>query len=155
MRAMIMTAIILTIAAAASLANPLEEPFIQEISVSPPWIEVMCWNPDFLVGQTITTREGAAVILDVEPNDDYLVVLDSSNTTGFYLHPDGDSIIFSFPYEPFCSCIGYGTYGESAGAPPPGMSIESCLYLVYDGDEFPKKPNPLGEFESYIFRIYQ
>ena len=72
--------VIITLTALAS-ANPLPEPFIWEVSVSPPWVEVMCWNPSYLIGETITTREGTAEILSAEPINEYFVVLDSSNTT--------------------------------------------------------------------------
>ena len=115
-------------------ANPIEEPFIQEVSVSPPWIEVTCWNSDELIGRTITTREGTAEILSAYPGDNCLAVLDSSNTTGFYLDPEGDSITIESEYQRLCSCIGYGIYGESAGSPLPGNSIVSDFYFYGEGD---------------------
>lgn len=163
MRTKLLTALLFTLLTSLVLANPLEEPFIQEISIDPPWIEVICWDPDFLVGQTITTRQGSAEILSAEPNENSLLVLDSSNTTGFILHPDGDSIIFTNEYERFCDRIGYGTYGDAAGAPLPGTSIKACFDVIYEGEgqsyqywffAFCLMPTPGEYHDNYIYQVY-
>ena len=113
--------------------NPLPLPLLLEYSVDPPWIEVLYL--DDLTGDTIRTTEGSAVITSFIPNQDYVVLLDSSNTTGFTLNPEGDSIIFLTDYE-WGSTIGYGTYGSTAGSPPPGLSITVGIYEEYNGHDW-------------------
>ena len=46
---LILIAVVCTIAVIH--ANPIEEPFIQEISVSPPWIEILCYGYEDLNGK--------------------------------------------------------------------------------------------------------
>ena len=138
------------------MANPIIVPFILEFSVDPPWIEICSFTPDDLVGETIRTMESEATILSAEDING-IVLLDSSNTTGFTLNPDGDSIIFSIEYFDMETFVGYGTYGAKAGTPLPGMSIVSGIYednnnpYYYTmGYDFCLTPTP-GEWNGRIW----
>jgi hypothetical protein len=109
------------------VANPIPLPAITEYSVDPPWIEVMEFEVE--VGDTIWTAAGFFVILEVEPTQDGVAVLDSSNTTGFVLNPDNDSIII---YSPdFYGTISYGNYSSFALPPLP---LESVIGGIYQRD---------------------
>jgi len=144
----IATAIIILIATRLAFPNPMPEPFISEFSVCPPWIEVNSYNPGELVGDTIWTMEGMAIITSVpwpQP-DPPALVLDSSNTTGFVLNPEGDSIRFSTEGYDFSS-IAYGDCSGEVGAPPPGASIVWGMYvgpqgIHYIGYNFCLSPTP-------------
>jgi len=116
------------------LANPIPAPFIMEFSSEPPWIEVFYYiNSEDLVGDTIRTLESEAIILSAEPFENDLILFDSSNTTGFILNPEGDSIIFSTEYD-WGTAIGYGTEGNVAGSPPPGASMVGGVYAIWHDD---------------------
>jgi len=139
-----------------AMSNPIEEPFILEFSIDPPWIEVSAFASEALVGTTIRTMGGEAVILSAEPTSDYTIVFDSSNTTGFTLNPEGDSIIFSTEsYQPSWKELGYGSLGPSACAPPAGTSVVGGVfeteYGVFEmGYDFCTTPAP-GEWNNDIF----
>jgi len=139
----------------SAMSNPIVEPFIMEFSTDPPWIEVSAFCPEELVGATIRTMEGEAVILSAEPLD-YIILFDSSNTTGFTLNPDGDSIIFSIEYyEPGWEKLGYGSLGPSACTPPVGTSVVGGVfeseYGVFElGYDFCITPTP-GEWGHDLF----
>lgn len=131
----------------AGLTNPLPEPLIMEYSVDPPWIEVM-YATD-LTGETIRTTGGSAIITSFIPNQDYLVLLDSSNTTGFTLNPEGDSIIISG--LPSNEIVAYGNLGPRGVPPLPGESAiggvyEDSIWFYYAYD-FCAVPSP-GDFNS-------
>ncbi|MCP4579986.1 MAG: T9SS type A sorting domain-containing protein [candidate division Zixibacteria bacterium] len=125
----IMGAIFFILGLQFCVANPIPTPFIWEFSIDPPWIAVGCGQDGELDGDTIRTTTGFAIILSSDPGEGHLVVLDSSNTTGFVLNPDGDSIIFSTDYY-WITEIGYGTYGNLSGSPPQGKSMVGKIYPV-------------------------
>ncbi len=155
MRRVLMTTIFVSFLTAICIANPLPEPLISEVSVDPPWIEILYWSD--IEGEYIYTTNGAAQILEVEANDWEPIILDSSNTTGFTLNPDGDSIRFSFEHY-FCYELGYGTKGELAGTPPPGHTIKNKMYEIWHGDGwseilyyFSFSDNPSPEFWEFYW----
>lgn len=122
---MIISIIFVGFACQLCLANPIPEPLIMEYSIDPPWIEVL--GIVDLTGDTIRTTGGTAVITSFIPNQDYVVLLDSSNTTGFILNPEGDSIIInSLPWN---EIVAYGNLGPK-GVPP--LAGESAVGGVYD-----------------------
>jgi hypothetical protein len=107
-------------------SNPLPEPTITEYSVDPPWIEVIEYLVD--VGDTFWTTGGPVIITEIDSSETGVVVLDSSNTTGFLLDPESDSIIFPTGY--YCNVIAYGNLGWFGLPPLPGESIMSGYYRV-------------------------
>lgn len=137
------------------IANPIPEPFIMEFSTDPPWIEVCAYES--MTGAEFRTLEGWISIISGEPNGDCIVLLDSSNTSGFILDPEGDSIIFDIPYG-FGEKVGYGIYGNLAGTPPPGASIVVGMYSVgypdpYDYElfyNFCLSPTP-GQMDDFMY----
>jgi hypothetical protein len=105
------------------LTNPLPVPAVTEYSVSPPWIEAFSFSIE--QGDTIRTMSGYAVVGSITPGPYDLVVLDSSNTTGFTLNPEGDSIIMSG--GPVWDYFGYGTMGNTGVPPLPGESADAYI----------------------------
>ncbi len=112
------------------VSNPLPEPVITEYSTDPPWIEVFCFYVE--PGDTIRTMGGIAIIEEVIPGPDYIVVLDSNNTTGFALNPEGDSIVL--PAAPWWEAIGYGNLGNFGVPPLSGESAVAGYYRVLGPD---------------------
>ncbi len=159
MRQVIVILSIVLLIGASAAANPLPEPLITEVSIDPPWIEILYYYVDELEGEYIYTSGGAAEILSVEGSGYGCAILDSTNTTGFVLDPDGDSISFSF-FHYFSNVIGYGTMGELCGAPPPGYTIKNKMYEVWHpGGEwsdvlyyfsFSDEPSP-GYWDTYLW----
>jgi hypothetical protein len=104
-----------------AVSNPLPPNAVSEYSTSPPWIEMLCMPyPDTVLPSfVIHTMSGDAVVdsgIAVPQNG--IVVFDSSNTSGFALNPEGDSIIID---ELFIS-IEYGCMGYCSVPPLPQES---------------------------------
>lgn len=84
-------------------ANPVPANMIECINAFPPEIGIRFYEPADLEGQFIYTTSGIAVIGEHPyPDIGQLIVFDSSNTSGFILNPEADSIsitseIFIFP----------------------------------------------------------
>ncbi|UCE65885.1 MAG: lamin tail domain-containing protein [Candidatus Zixiibacteriota bacterium] len=111
-----MKRIILTIAVMSALAgftkaNPIPAIRIEYVSVFPPQIGVMIYSDSLsMVGDTIFTTSGSAVIGQYEPPEPYeMLILDSTNTTGFVISNESDSIEIRSSY-PFSDAVLYGNY---------------------------------------------
>lgn len=109
-----------------SYGNPVPEKQVEIINAFPPEIGVMFYFPEDISGDTIYTTSGIAIIDSGVVGDEYeLVILDSSNTSGFTLNPECDSI--DFPEDWYNNPVRFGTMGYS---PPPirGHSIYLSPY---------------------------
>lgn len=126
----ILTLAVVAAGIATAFSNPLPPFAVSEYSTSPPWIEMLCAGPEDLTGMIIHTRGGDAVIdSGWQPEPGLLLVLDSSNTSGFTLNPEGDSIVIEALYIAF----GYGCYGFD-GVPP--LTGETAEWSVYHSQSF-------------------
>lgn len=120
-RIVILLGVMGTLAFQISFANPVPEKQVEFINAFPPEIGVMFYFPEDISGDTIYTTSGIAIVdLGVAGDENELVILDSSNTSGFILNPECD--IIDLPEDWYNNAIRYGTLGY---APPPirGHSI--------------------------------
>lgn len=147
---------IMAILALQAGANPLPFPTILEYSVQPPWIEILDYQ--LSVGDTIRTMEGIAIVGEYQANEEGIAILDSSNTSGFILNPQGDSISFAANYGSW-PVLAYGLYGEPGLPPLPGESIKAGIHRInpsnpdagWDiGYAFNPTPSP-GQFDFENF----
>jgi hypothetical protein len=123
---MIMAAVLI---ARYASANPLPECEIQQVRAFPPEIGVY-FNTDLdISGYLIHTSTGTAVVdSGVFGSYDEFLILDSTNTSGFAMNAEGDSIVFENPE------LGYIVdqlwYGNLGYAPVPinGHSIHLAPY---------------------------
>jgi hypothetical protein len=145
---MIVIALLLT-GSQAGWANPGLPYQISEYSTQPPWIELFFLMDTDLSNMVVHTMSGDAVIDSgvVGVQDAYLV-LDQTNTSGFALNPEGDSIVISGLYF----SLGYGNQSHFAVAPLPG---ESATSLIGDGFYycFNRYPNPGGP-DDHAFMLW-
>ena len=127
----------------AAFANPLPPFVISEYSSSPPWIEMLCMDGSDLPGMVIHTTGGDAVVdSGVIPDIYGIVLFDSSNTSGFCLNPDGDSIVIEDMYI----YIGYGCMGPFS-VPPLANESAQWSYYHNDSHNFCATPSP-GTWEE-------
>ncbi len=125
-RIVILFGVIAMLAFRISLTNPVPEKQVEVINAFPPEIGVMFYFSDDISGDTIYTTSGIAIIdSGVAGEENELVILDSSNTSGFTLNPESDLI--DFPQDWYNNAVRYGTLGY---APPPirGHSIHLSPY---------------------------
>jgi hypothetical protein len=73
------------------MANPLPPYYIDYVRAFPPEFRLVSWHEADLSGDTIFTSSGIAII-DSGVYSFYGLILDSSNTSGFVLNPEQDSI---------------------------------------------------------------
>lgn len=120
-RIVILLGVMATLAFQISFANPVPEKQVEIINAFPPEIGVMFYFPEDISGDTIYTTSGIAIIDSGVVGAEYeLVILDSSNTSGFTLDPECDSI--DFPQDWYNNPVRYGVYGMAA-TPIRGHSI--------------------------------
>ncbi len=137
MRRITAFAVIMSVVAAmpSAFANPLPVVSIEVVKAFPPEITVEFNIPFDISGDTIHTSGGYAVI-DSGVFGDYhdVIILDSLNTSGFILNPEGDAVMLTSEEE-FIDMMNYGTLGH---APPPilGHYILTDLYLPPDDWEY-------------------
>jgi hypothetical protein len=108
-------------------ANPLPPYEIVYIKAFPPQIGLSLYGPTDISGYTITTLSGVAIVDSGIIAEGYLYdpfILDSSNTSGFALNPEGDTVGINLPW---LESIKWGTLGE-ASAPIKGYSLTQKLY---------------------------
>jgi hypothetical protein len=87
------------VAAQTVTANPLPPYFVNQVRTTPPQIWLNHYGPVDLSGDTIFTDYGIAIIdSGVQSYDWEPILLDSSNTSGFILNPESDSIIINLDY---------------------------------------------------------
>ncbi len=114
-----------------ALANPRPCYEIQELSAFPPRLGIFFCDSLDISGDTIYTTAGYAVVNPgVIGGPDYgsyeYFYLDSSNTSGFVINPERDSISISFIMD---NPVGLGNYGSGA-SPIKGHHIEYKTYSV-------------------------
>ena len=128
-------------------ANPSVDFIVREYSTEPSWIEVHCYLYTDLSGYIIQTTTSEAIInAGVFGESDCCALLDQSNTSGFTLNVEGDSIIFRNG-DIWFSSIGYGNKGCRAVPPLPS---ESAVTPLNGGDDFNFCANPTpGEVGSW------
>ena len=115
--------------------NPQIPSSIHEYSINPAWIEVYIEDSLDLSGVVIHTTGGDAIINQGSFFNQGYHILDSTNTTGFALNSQGDSIVINvLDFE----CTAYGNKshrgvpppsGESAGEIFPGFGVY-CLSII-------------------------
>ncbi len=115
MKKVILTVMILAGFVSMTMANPMPEARIEYVNAFPPEIGIRCYFDSLcFTGDTIYTTSGWAVIGDhTIPGFDEMLIIDSSNTTGFVLNSEADNIEITGYYP---DNVQYGTYGY---APPP------------------------------------
>ncbi len=92
-RIILLIGLITSLTFGISYGNPLPEKQVEMINAFPPEIGVMFYFPGDISGDTIYTTSGIAIIdSGVFGNENEMVILDSSNTTGFVLNPECDII---------------------------------------------------------------
>ena len=137
-RCVLVMFILLTAICASAAANPSIDFIMREYSTNPCWIEFQCFLYTDFSGYTIRTLSGTAVIdSGVFGEAHTCVLLDQTNTSGFTLDSEGDSITVSWGDIIFFA-IGFGNVGPNA-APLAG---ESALTAPNDGFRFNFCPNP-------------
>jgi len=113
------TALILTIIIGLpflwAIANPLPEIQVESVGAFPPYIGVGIYGDSIdISGDTIFTSSGIAIIDSGLVPDEYgSIFLDSSNTTGFTLDPEGDWVSMHFEWGD--DGVGFGTCGTAPG----------------------------------------
>jgi hypothetical protein len=115
MKKKIIASIVLAAGIAAYVsANPLPEKQVRMINAFPPEIGIMFYGPGDIAGDTIYTTSGIAIVdSGVVGEENEMVILDSSNTSGFILNPECDSIIF--PESWYNGPVRYGLFGVAPG----------------------------------------
>ena len=120
-RIVILVGLLISFTSQIPYGNPLPDKQVEFINAFPPEIGVMFYFPDDISGDTIRTTSGIAIIDSGVVGDEFeLVVLNSSNTSGFTLNPECDSI--DFPEYWYNNPVRYGIFGRSP-APIRGHSI--------------------------------
>ncbi len=151
-RIVILLGVMATLAFQISFANPVPEKQVEIINAFPPEIGVMFYFPEDISGDTIYTTSGIAIIDSGVEGDEYqLVILDSSNTSGFVLNPECD--IIDFPDDWYNNAVCYGTLGY---APPPifGHSIYLSPYCRgFDAWSFEFSRSCFGSSEIIINEV--
>jgi hypothetical protein len=115
-------------------ANPLPPYEIVYIKAFPPQIGLSLFEPTDLSGDTIFTTSGIAIIDSGVIAEGYRYdpfILDSSNTSGFALNADADSVRVNISGE-IWSLAGPEEWGTLGIDPPPilGHYIEQDIYNV-------------------------
>lgn len=120
-------------------ANPLPFAEITLVSSNPPQVGIKFYisaeDSVILAGDTLTTSGGPAIItpggaLD-QPVDDEVVILDSTNTSGFTINPEADSIRLSTLFwdgVPILITEYLGNFG-SGPAPITGHQLDNDPYF--------------------------
>ena len=117
--------------------NELPAAEIITVSADPPQIGVQFTiSPESpLAGDTIFTTGGFAIIdsggiFDEPLQNGQVVVFDSTNTSGFVINPEGDSIAFSTLYEDFYYRLVFPAYLGNLGYNP-GLIHGHDLHIQY------------------------
>jgi hypothetical protein len=108
-------------------ANPLPPYEIVYIKAFPPQIGLSLYQPTDISGDIIVTSSGTAVVDSGIIAEGYIYdpfILDSSNTSGFALNPEGDSVLINLSW---LETVRWGTLGQ-ASAPIKGYSLAQKLY---------------------------
>jgi len=133
MRKVIMVTTALMMAAAQAQGNPLPPYEIVHVRAFPPEMGLSLWEPTDLSGDTILTSSGLAIVdsgVIGEGNRFNPFVLDSSNTSGFIINSERDSVSMTLDFlEP----VSWGTWGENA-PPIMGYHVERDTYYFGQWD---------------------
>jgi hypothetical protein len=95
-RRLILTFVLSLLAAQGTMANPLPAYYIDYVRAYPPQIRVASYQIADLSGDTIFTSAGIAIIDSGVFTSYRGLILDSTNTSGFVLNPEADSITLGF-----------------------------------------------------------
>jgi hypothetical protein len=109
MRRIIVTLIIVLGSMGSAKGNPITPADYVYVSAFPPEIGIVFRDSINLEGDTIYTTSGSAVIFSYDvPGSEDTVIFDSSNTSGFIINPEADSICISSLY--YLNTVRLGTF---------------------------------------------
>jgi len=118
--------------------NPLPCYEIVYVNVSPPQIGLLCCDSVTLSGDTIFTLSGIAIVdsgvwADVNYDEQNPFLLDSTNTSGFVLNPEADSVDIHMlsAHWGYLDPVGWGTLGRHS-VPLEGYSTEIRDYWCFE-----------------------